>query len=101
MKKKEKDSKFGPTFPKKWANVLSNPDHEEWVEKAQQSSKADLEQMIVQSSELLADFKKDLETDPDIKDLKDQLKDASHIPREGIKINEAKAMYAVYLKKSM
>lgn len=101
MPKKEKDARFSDTFPKKWANVLSNPDHDEWLDKAQQSSKEDLEKMIVQSSELLSDFKKDLDSDPDIKDIKEQLKDACYIPREGIKINEAKLMYCVALKKSM
>lgn len=100
MAKKEQDSRL-KGFPKKWANVLAQPDHDEWLDKAQQASKDDLEKMIVQSSELLADFKKDLESDQDIKDIKEQLKDACHVPRQGIKINEAKAMYCVYLKKSM
>ena len=101
MPKKEKDARFSGDFPKKWATVLSNPDHDEWLDKAQQSSKEDLNAMIIQSSELLSDFKKDLDSDPDIKDIKERLKDACRIPREGIKINEAKLMYCVELKKSM
>jgi hypothetical protein len=102
---KEKDSRLD-NFPKKWANVLNKicnqgemPD--EFLDNVQQCSKEELDQLIVKHNELIADFKKDREEDQDLASAKERYQEAGMVYKEGISINEAKAMYCVYLKKSL
>ena len=92
-------------FPRKWARILEidndESDDNNFLDKVQQSSKEDLDDMIVTCNENIAEFKKDEDADLDLQNLKEQVKDASAIYRDGVKINNARAMYCVYIKKSL
>lgn len=98
--KKDKE-KFG-TFPKKWARVLDKlHDDDKFLEEVQQFSKEDLDKKIVQCNEHMAEIKKDMDADIDLKNAKEHVKELSAEYKEGININEAKAMYCVYIKNSL
>ena len=92
-------------FPRKWARILEidndESDENNFLDKVQQASKDELDDMIVVCNENMADLRKDEAADLDLQNLKEQVKDASAIYRDGIKINEARAMYCVYIKKSL
>ena len=85
-------------FPKKWAKTLEND--EEFLDKAQQSSKKELDELILKAQELLVDFEKDQDADQNLQELKEQLKEAGAIYKDGIKINKARSAYCVFLKRS-
>ena len=83
--------------PKKWAKVLEQD--LDFVEKAQQASVEDLDKMIVESSELIVNFTKDMEADQDLLDKKAEVKEAAATYTEGIKVNKARQLYCVMLKR--
>lgn len=89
-------------FPKKWAKVLDNlAEDDKFLETAQQSSKADLDKIIVTCNERTAELKKLMDLDQDLAEKKEAVKEAASGYKEGLAVNEAKAMYCVYLKNSL
>lgn len=104
--KKAKDTRL-QNFPKKWASILEklcngeDGSKDDFLDTAQQSSKDDLDKMIVKFNENLADFRKDMDADADLQDKKEAYAEAASFYRDGIKVNEAKAMYCIYLKRSL
>ena len=97
----EENSKFG-TFPRKWARVLENlHEDDKFLEDVQQFSTEEMDKQIVTSNEIIAEMKKNMELDSDLQAAKQNVKDIASNYTEGIKINEAKAMYCVYLKNSL
>lgn len=97
---KKDENKYG-NLPKKWVKVLDNLQDDDFLEKAQQSSKEELSDIIVKCNENLAEIKKDMDADQDLAEKKQAVKDAAAVYKEGIAVNEAKAMYCVYLKNSL
>lgn len=107
--KPKKDARL-ENFPKKWARVLEkactgdNPDgasNDDFLDKVQQSSKEELDQMIIRYNENLAEISKDMELDQDLIEKKEVAKEAASFYTEGKKLNEAKAMYCIFIKKSL
>lgn len=97
----KKDNKFG-NFPKKWARVLENlHDSDTFMQDVQQFTKEEMDKTIVQCNENMAEIKKDMDADPDLKNAKEHVKELAAEYKEGISINESKAMYCVYLKNSL
>ena len=97
----KKDDKFG-TFPRKWARVLDNlHEDDKFLQDVQQFAKEDLDKTIVTSNENMAEIRKDMEADPDLKNARQHVKELAAEYKEGISINEAKAMYCVYIKNSL
>jgi ubiquitin len=97
----KKDSKYG-TFPRKWAKILDNlHEDDKFLEDVQQFSTSDLEKKIVDCNENMAEFKKNMELDADLKDAKEHVKSLAAVYKDGINVNEAKAMYCVYIKNSL
>lgn len=83
--------------PKKWAKILEGDS--DFLDKAQQSSREDLDKMIVDASELVVSFRKEMEEDQDLLEKKEAVKEAALTYTEGIKINTARQLYCVMLKK--
>jgi len=107
-KKKATDPRLD-NFPKKWRTVLEklclNDDGsgkaDDFLDVAQQANKEDLNGMIVKYSENIADFEKDMDADTDLQEKKEVYQDAARVYKDGIKVNEAKARYCVFIKKSL
>lgn len=107
-KKKKTDARL-ENFPKKWASVLEklclmddgSGKADDFLDVAQQSSKEDLDKLIVQYNENMAEFQKDMAADQDLEEKKVAYQEAASVYRDGIKVNEAKAMYCVFIKKSL
>jgi hypothetical protein len=108
MAKKNKDARL-ENVPKKIRSVLEklcfaddgSGNGDDFLDKAQQSTKEELDKMIVQFNENLADFQKDMEADTDLEEKKSVYQEAAAVYRDGIKVNSAKAAYCVYLKRSI
>jgi hypothetical protein len=108
MAKKTKDPRL-ENFPKKYRSVLeklcSNDDGtgqaDDFLDVAQQATKEELNSMIVKYNENRADFEKDRDADTDLEEAKVKYQEAGQVYRDGIKVNEAKAMYCVFIKKSL
>jgi hypothetical protein len=98
MANKDTDPRL-KNFSKKYAKVLeADPD---FLDKVQQSSKDDLNKIIIETSELIVEFTKDMENDQDLLDKKEAVKEAAATYVDGIKVNKARNAYAIYIKKSM
>jgi len=97
-KQKETDPRLD-NLPKKIRKALQGDT--DFLDKAQQSSKEELNKLLIQAQELIVDFEKDQEADQHLQELKEQLKDAATPYRDGIKINQARAAYTVYIKRSL
>jgi hypothetical protein len=102
---KTKDPRLD-NFPKRWATVLDKlcngeGDADPFLDDVQQMSKEDLDKLIVKFNENQADFKKDMDADMDLANKKEAVAEAAAVYKDGIKVNEAKAMYCVYLKRSL
>ena len=97
-KSKETDPRLD-NLPKKIRKALQGDD--DFLDKAQQSTKEELNKLLIQSQELVVDFEKDQEADQHLQELKDQLKTAAQPYKDGIRINQARAAYTVYLKRSL
>jgi hypothetical protein len=95
----KKDNDLLEGIPAKVARVLK--DDTDWITRIQQLSKAELDIEIIKSNEYLVDFRKDMEADEPLIQLKQAIKEASAVYKDGIKINEARATYCVFLKRSM
>ena len=96
-----KDSKFG-TFPKKWAKVLEHLHEDDtFINDVQGYSPAEIEKQIVNCNENIAEFKKNMDADLDLKAAKENVKELASQYTDAVKINEAKAMYCVYIKNSL
>lgn len=92
---------FG-TFPRKWARILEGlHQDDDFIDKAQQCSHADLDKYIVECNEHIAEMKKNMDADQDLKDAKENVKAIAAQYTDSIKVNEAKAMYCVYIKNSL
>lgn len=76
-------------------------DDTDWLESLAQKNKDEIDYEIIKSNEYLVDFKKDMLSDDHLISLKEQVKEASAVYKDGIKINEARATYCVFLKRSM
>ena len=97
-KQKETDPRLD-NLPKKIRKALQGDD--DFLTKAQGSTKEELNKLLIQAQELVVDFEKDQEADQHLQELKEQLKDAATPYRYGIKINQARAAYTVYIKRSL
>jgi outer membrane PBP1 activator LpoA protein len=95
---KETDPRL-ESLPKKIRKALEGDT--DFLDKAQQASKEELNKLMVTAQELIVDFEKDYEADIHVQELKEQLKDASSTYKDGIKINQARATYCVYIKRSL
>ncbi len=101
MAKKEENSKWG-TFPRKWAKVLENlHQDDDFVEKAQQASTEELDKIIVNCNEVIAEMNKNMDADQELKEAKEKVKDVASQYTDGIKINNAKSMFCIYMKNSL
>lgn len=85
--------------PKKVAKILA--DDLDWMQKAQQMSKEDINKEIVQCNEVIVDLSKDMEADQHLNELKEQKKEAEAIYKEGLGLNRARVTYLIALKRSM
>lgn len=74
MANKEVDSRL-KNFPKKYAKTLEGDS--DFLDKVQQSSKDDLNKIIIETSELIVEFTKDMENDQDLLDKKEAAKEAA------------------------
>ena len=97
-KQKETDPRLD-NLPKKIRKALQGDD--EFLDKAQQASKEELNKLMITSSELIVDFEKDQEADQHLQELKEQVKNASQPYKDGIRINSARNAYCVYIKRSL
>ena len=95
----KKDNDLLEGIPAKVARVLK--DHPDWVSEIQSKSKDEIDAEIVKYNEYLVDFRKDFLEDQPLNDLKQQVKENSAVYKDGIKINEARVTYCVFLKRSM
>jgi predicted HicB family RNase H-like nuclease len=102
MAKQKKEASPTSNFPKKWAKILDNLDpSDKFIDTVQQSTHDELDKIIVQCNEHMAEVKKDMDADQDLAEKKQAVKDAAAQYKEGIAVNEAKAMYCVYIKNSL
>lgn len=107
-KKSQKDSRL-ENIPKRIANILEklcNSSGEDgnadpFLDDVQQLSKEELDKLIIQFNENVVDFRKDMEADMDLASKREAYAEAAIVYRDGIKINDAKAVYCVYLKRSL
>jgi hypothetical protein len=95
-KKKTEGDKFGD-FPKKWAKYLDD----DYAAKVQQSSAEDLNKLIVEANEMIANLEKDYAADDEINQLKLSLKEAEFDIKTAIKTCNAKSRYCVAIKRSL
>jgi len=98
MAKKETDPRL-QSLPKKIQKALSGDT--DFLDKAQHSTKEELNKLLILAQELVVDFEKDQDADQHLQELKEQLKDAGQQYKDGIKINQARSAYAIYLKRSL
>ena len=107
-KKSKKDSRL-EGIPKRVASILEklcnssdeNGNADPFLDDVQQLSKDEINDLIIQFNENVVDFKKDMEADMDLASKKEAYAEAAAVYREGIKVNDAKAVYCVYLKRSL
>lgn len=102
ISKPKKENHFGD-FPKKWAKILENElDPEDpFISKAQQSSAEQLQKMVFDCNQNIVNLEKDQSADGDLLSLKEQVKIAEEPYKIGIKVNQAKARYCIYLRRSL
>jgi hypothetical protein len=101
MRKQKNDSGDSKLdgIPKKIQKILA--DDLEWLEKAQQFSKQDIDKEIVICNEVIVDLAKDMDADQHLNEIKEQKKEAEAVYKSGLKINNARVAYLVALKRSI
>jgi len=86
-------------IPKKLAKALV--EDTEWLDKALQMSKTDIDKEVVRCNEVIVDLTKDMEADGDLASAKERLKEAQAMYKEGLAINKARVTYLILTKRSM
>jgi len=87
-------------FPKKWVKILETYVDDSFKSQAESSSTEELSKIIVDCAKTITNTEKDMAADEHLKNLKEELKDASSVYTGIIKGNEAKKRYCVYLLES-
>lgn len=86
-------------IPKKLARALA--EDTDWLDKALQMSKTDMDKEVVRCNEVIVDITKNQEADTDLASLKEQVKEASAHYKQGLAINRARVTYLILTKRSM
>lgn len=89
----------GGDFPRKYSKLIE--DDRDFIELAQRSTYEELEKMIAEYQDHIATLEKDMSSDLDLQNLKQQVKDASEPYVMGAKLAQAKTKYCVYIKRSL